>query len=75
MSFYHHLEELDQQYFTWLHIKGGGNGLDDVTEILQEKYPGPYRVIEKYSPIKGRFVLKLHFDDPKDETIWLLRNA
>ena len=40
---------------------------------MQIKYPGPYRVESYYNSDKMKFDLRLVFDDPKEETLWLLR--
>lgn len=42
---------------------------------MQEKYPGPYEVVEKYLLAKGRFGFELEFKDEKDKIFWLLKNA
>jgi hypothetical protein len=38
-----------------------------VNEIMQDLYPGPYRVVETTDGFE------LEFDDPKQQTFWLLR--
>ena len=66
-----------------------GNGLNGITErsktitetdivanaqkYMQKKYPGKYVVEQFYNAESGRFDLRLKFDDPKEETFWLLR--
>lgn len=66
-----------------------GNGINGVSErsktltekdiianaehYMQKKYPGPYRVESYYSADKMKYDLRLKFDDPKQETMWLLR--
>lgn len=47
--------------------------LDCAQEELQQKWPGNYRIEEFYNPKKGRIDLRLQFNDPKEETMWLLR--
>lgn len=42
-------------------------------EYMQKKYPGKYVVEQFYNAERGRFDLRLKFDDPKEETVWLLR--
>jgi hypothetical protein len=46
-----------------------------VNEIMQDLYPGPYCVVERYLPDRMVFGLILEFDDPKEQTFWLLRNS
>ena len=40
---------------------------------MQIKYPGPYRIESYYNSDKMKWYLKLRFDDPREETLWLLR--
>ena len=66
-----------------------GNGINGIAErsktiteadivaraqkYMQIRYPGPYRVEQFYNPAKMKWDLKLRFDDPREETMWLLR--
>lgn len=66
-----------------------GNGLNGITErsktitetdivanaqkYMQKKYPGKYVVEQFYNVDRGKFDLRLKFDDPKEEVVWLLR--
>ncbi len=66
-----------------------GNGLNGVSERsktiteadivnnaykwMQIKYPGPYRVEQFYNPKTMKIDLRLRFEDPREETMWLLR--
>ena len=66
-----------------------GNGINGVSErtktltekdiianaehYMQKKYPGPYRVESYYNADKMKYDLRLRFDDPKQETMWLIR--
>ncbi len=77
MTWQYYLQYLQLKYISWNELGKNktGNGLSDVTELMKERYPGNYRVIEKYDSIKGECVLKLEFTDPKEETIWLLRHS
>ena len=69
------LQELQLKYASWTQLGKNktGDGLSDVTELMKERYPGNYCVIEKYDSITGKFVLKLEFTDPKEEIFWLLK--
>lgn len=40
---------------------------------MQKRYPGSYRVESYYNADKMKYDLRLKFDDPKQETMWLLR--
>lgn len=42
-------------------------------KYMQIRYPGPYRVEPYYNSEKMKFDLRLRFDDPREETMWLLR--
>lgn len=69
------LKQLELKFESWT-SNGNTNrdeGLHDVNEIMQEHFPGKYTVIEAYDPKRGVFAFKLKFDDPHDETIFLLR--
>lgn len=66
-----------------------GNGLNGVTErsqtvteadiiaraekYMQIKYPGKYIVEQFYNTKKMKIDLRLKFEDPKEETFWLLK--
>lgn len=68
-----------------------GNGINGVSERsqtvtasdiiaraekwMQFKYPGPYRVEQYYNSDKMKWDLRLRFDDPQEETMWLLRQV
>lgn len=40
---------------------------------MQFKYPGPYTVEQFYNSEKIKWDLRLKFEDPAEETMWLLR--
>jgi hypothetical protein len=42
-------------------------------KYMKTRYPGPYCVEPYYNANKMKWDLRLRFDDPKQETIWLLR--
>ena len=66
-----------------------GNGINGVAErsknvteedivanaqkYMQIKYPGPYTVEQYYNSDKMKWDLRLRFDNPQEETMWLLR--
>jgi len=71
-----YLRELELRHNTWRSTyTASGRGMKDVNDIMQDLYPGPYRVVEKY--LSDRMVIRfsLDFDDPKEETFWLLKNS
>ena len=76
---------------TWQsYLRRLGNGLNGVTtnqyiteadivanaqKYMQIKYPGPYQVEPYYNSKKMKMDLRLKFEDPKEETMWLLRHT
>lgn len=72
-----------------VYLRRLGNGINGVSErsktltekdiianaehYMQKKYPGPYCVESYYNADKMKWDLRLKFDDPREETIWLLR--
>lgn len=47
--------------------------IDNAQKCMQINYPGQYTVEQFYNAESGRFDLRLKFDDPKEEIVWLLR--
>lgn len=72
-----YLDLLQSKYASWMKLgqECEGDGLADATEMMQEKFPGPYRVVEGYDVDRGTFSLKLKFEDEREEIVWLLRNS
>lgn len=70
-----YLRKIQLNYDSWFILgqEHPGDGLPDATEMMQEKYPGPYRVVKKFDPDRETFGLVLEFDDPKEETLWRLK--
>ena len=63
-------------------INGVANRSKTITEediisraekYMKIRYPGPYRVEQFYNAEKMKWDLRLQFDDPKQETMWLLK--
>ena len=69
------LVQLELKFASWSKIGNVSreNGLIDVNLMMQGYYPGPYTVVESYIPSRGVFGFKLKFEDPQQETIWLLK--
>ncbi len=69
------LQELELSFNNWIMIgkRDRESGLEDVNRIMKTSYPGNYTVIEAYDSKRGVFGFKLMFDDPKEETFWLLK--
>lgn len=71
-----YLQELELKYNNWRNnFATTEMGLQDVNEIIQDLYPGPYTVEEAYIPSRQVIGFVLKFTDPKDETFWLLKNS
>jgi hypothetical protein len=71
-----YLRELELKYMNWRNTFSTTEmSLQGVNEIMQELYPGPYRVVERYLPDRMVVVLILEFDDPEEQTFWLLKNS
>jgi hypothetical protein len=66
-----YLRELELKHNAWNNRNHVPNSLNMafVNEIMQDLYPGPYRVVET------TVGFELEFDDPKEQTFWLLRNS
>lgn len=42
-------------------------------KYMKKKYPGPYKVAQYYNAQKMKWDLRLKFEDPKEELVWLLK--
>lgn len=49
--------------------------ISNAQKWMQIKYPGNYTVEQFYNPKRMKIDLRLRFDDPKEETIWLLKQS
>ena len=69
------LRELELRWAGWLEIGNTSReqGLVDVNRMMKEFYPGNYTVVEAYIPKRGVFGFRLVFEDPREETMWMLR--
>lgn len=72
-----YLRELYAKYVVWkdMKIEGEDPYIDQLNEVFKEKYPGPFVVEEFYNPKIQGFDARLKFDDPKEQTLWLLKNT
>jgi len=70
------LRKLELDFACWMNTGFGdrNSGLSDANLIMQEMYPGPYTVVEKYDIDRAAFSFELNFSDPKEETFWLLKH-
>lgn len=68
------LRELQLKYSIWIKtFNSPETGMQDVNDIMQTLFPGPYRVVGKYLPDIKIIDLELEFDDPREQIIWLLK--
>ena len=73
-----YLRSLNQKFNSWVNttfVKDKVEGLTDALELMQQRYPGNYRLIEKYNPSRGAFELDVKFDNPKEEMLWKMKWA
>jgi len=71
-----YLRSLNQKFNSWVStqfIKDKVEGLEEATDLMRQRYPGNYRLIEKYNPTRGAFELAVEFDNPKEEMLWKLK--
>ena len=68
-----------------------GNGINGISErsktltekdiivnaehYMQKKYPGNYVVESYYNANKMKYDLRLRFEDPKEELMWMMKNS
>lgn len=53
----------------------GEDRIATIQAEMQERFPGKYVVENFYNNKKMRFDLRLRFDDPKQETMWKIKNS
>lgn len=73
-----YLHSLNLKFTSWVSAtfaKDKGEGLEEALEMMQERYPGNYILIEKYNPIRGTFELAVKFNNPKEEMLWKMKWA
>ena len=78
MNWQRYLRELHLRYASWMAIPTGyrsGDGIQDATELMQDKYPGNYVVEQYWDTKKMVFDFRLKFDDPREETFWKIKNS
>lgn len=69
-------------------LSNGINGISERSKVLtaediiantqkhmQIKYPGPYTVEQFYNAEKMKWDVRLKFDDPKQEIMWMLKHS
>lgn len=69
------LERLYTSYLsgTDLYSPEVSNKITKITEKMKNKFPGKYRIEECYSHRHRQFHLRLVFDTPQEELMWLMR--
>jgi hypothetical protein len=72
MSWQTHLHELQQKYYLWK-AQHHEDAEQQVTEVMKERFPGEYQVVEYYNPNRGIMDLKVVFEDTKKELVWKVK--
>jgi hypothetical protein len=73
-----YLRSLNQKFNSWVNasfVKDKVEGLEEATEMMQQRYPGNYKLIEKYNSNRGASELAVEFDNPKEEMLWKMKWA
>lgn len=73
-----YLRSLNQKFNSWVNttfVKDKIEGLEDALELMQQRYPGNYTLIEKYNPARGAIELDVKFANPKEEMLWKMKWA
>jgi hypothetical protein len=76
LSYKEELKHLEIEWGRWSVIPDTMIKTSDmmhVNNIMQEMFPGDYKVIFQFDLTSRRFVLKLVFNDPSKETLFLLK--
>lgn len=70
-----YLDILQSRYTSWTKLgqECTGDGLEDVTEMMQRKFPGPYTIVEKFNVDRGVFGLEPKFESPQEELLWKIK--
>ncbi len=45
----------------------------DVDQRMKEQFPGPYCIVERYSPKQQRFIYSIEFETEKDKMWFILK--
>lgn len=68
------LKLLGEKYRVWkLSFPNEVEPEQQITEVMQESFPGPYIVEEYFDSDKQRFDIRLKFEDPKQEMLWKIK--
>jgi hypothetical protein len=68
------LHSLQQKYYLWK-TQHHEDAEQQVTEVMKERFPGEYQVVEFYNPNRGIMDLKVVFEDPKKELMWRIKHS
>ena len=70
------LDDLYLKYGTWSDAyPEEQKKLAQLDEVFREKFPGEYIIEEFYNAKLQRFDVRLKFPDPKQETMFVLKNS
>jgi hypothetical protein len=60
---------------TWQSTLSGYNGrnTDYIFDTMQEKYPGPYTIQQRYDSERGGWYYTMEWADEAEKTMWMLK--
>jgi hypothetical protein len=74
-----YLRKLNNKYYMWLSVANSfidkEEGIEEATEMMQQRYPGNYVLHQIYNHSRGAFELAVKFDNPKEEMLWKMKWA
>ncbi len=70
-----YLQHLSRQYTSWIKLgqQCEGDGIADINELMQQKFPGPYIIREQYNVERGLFEVEMKFEDKNQELLWKIK--
>ncbi len=57
------------------HVDSDEEIIKTITEKMQHEWPGPYIVEEYFDSKRMSFALRLKFNSPQEETLWMIKNS
>jgi hypothetical protein len=64
-----------ESYLRSLKLNQPSITLERVSELMKEKYPGDYEIMEWYNPNRGVMDFRMKFADPRKEMLWVIANS
>jgi len=68
---------INRRELTWQETIEGYNGrsTEYITDTMQEKYPGPYTIQQRYDSERGGWYYTMEWEDDADRVFWILKNT